>query len=661
MPEGIRWGRPAPWLAAAGGLCAVAAVAGMVTGALVPNEDGLLVVFLVGAVAAWAVPGTLIGRRRPANPIGLLLASEAFLIGAVLLMDQIAQTRPGSFVATFNADAEGYLVPMLLMGPFILLLFPNGRPPSRRWRLVAWLFLVSTVAGLIGLGLSPERDVPWSAAASILTTIAGVSGLVASALAIVSVVLRFRRSGGVERAQMRWLAIVAILGTLGLIIAIATGDEGEGSLLQAIGGVLFTLSLAVGLPAAIGVAVLRYRLWELDVVVKKTVLALILTLVIGVPVLLLLAASSQLLVWAVPDPIYTLVGGVALGLLIVPIVRLARRIATRLTFGKRATTYQVLTAFGERVGETYSTEDVLPRMAQLLASATGATSARVLLRLGGDLREEASTGPGSGEEHQVPVLHEGEELGALAATFPPSDPIDPAKRRLMEDLAAQAGLVLRNVRLIEELRASRQRLVAAQDEERRKLERNIHDGAQQQLVALSVQLKLLGTMVERDPAKARELADDLGQASTRALEDLRDLARGIYPPLLADKGLAAALESQARRAAVPTTVEADGIGRYDQDVESAVYFCALEALNNVAKYAQANSAEVRLAKEDGHLTFEIRDGGAGFDVDTHEHGTGLQGMADRLDAIGGTLEIRSTPGSGTSVMGRVPVGSENPS
>ena len=186
-------------------------------------------------------------------------------------------------------------------------------------------------------------------------------------------------------------------------------------------------------------------------------------------------------------------------------------------------------------------------------------------------------------------------LGALSVSMPASDPMNPSKERLVRDLAAQAGLVLRNVRLIEELRASRQRLVAAQDEERRKLERNLHDGAQQQLVALAVQLKLARTMVDRDPAKAGGMLDSLQDAAGEALEELRDLARGIYPPLLADKGLAAALESQARKAAVPTTVESDDIGRYPRDVESAVYFCTLEALNNVAKYAEASSADVRLA------------------------------------------------------------------
>jgi signal transduction histidine kinase len=234
--------------------------------------------------------------------------------------------------------------------------------------------------------------------------------------------------------------------------------------------------------------------------------------------------------------------------------------------------------------------------------------------------------------------------------------MNPSKKRLVLDLAAQAGPVLRNVLLVEDLRESRHRIVAAQDEERRKLERNLHDGAQQQIVALSVQLKLARSLVDRDPAKAAEMLDGLQRAATDALEDLRDLARGIYPPLLADKGLAAALETQARRASVPTSVAADGVGRYPQDVESAVYFCALEALNNIAKYAEAASAEIRLSQEKGLLSFRVVDDGRGFDASVGRRGTGLQGMADRIDAVGGELDVESAPGRGTTVAGRIPVG-----
>ena len=226
--------------------------------------------------------------------------------------------------------------------------------------------------------------------------------------------------------------------------------------------------------------------------------------------------------------------------------------------------------------------------------------------------------------------------------------------RLVEDVAAQTSLVLRNVRLIEEPRESRRRIVAAQDERAKALERNIHDGAQQQLVALAVKQRLAEALVDRDPAKAKLMLAEIQTETHEALETLRDLARGIYPPLLADKGLGAALGAQARKAAIPVDVETDGVDRYAQEVEAAVYFCCLEALQNVSKYANASSAVVRLATSDeGGLRFEVQDDGVGFDPSATTFGTGLQGMADRLDAVRGALEVRSAPGEGTTIVGTV--------
>ena len=251
------------------------------------------------------------------------------------------------------------------------------------------------------------------------------------------------------------------------------------------------------------------------------------------------------------------------------------------------------------------------------------------------------------------VRHLGELLGALSVTMPPSDPMNPSKERLVRDLAAQAGLVLRNVRLIEELRASRRRIVTAQDERAKQLERNLHDGAQQQLVALAVQLSLARRLAERDAPEMAATFDGLQAAATDALENLRDLARGIYPPLLADQGLVAALEAQARKAALPVEVEGMGLGRYPQEVEAAVYFCCLEALQNVAKYANASSARLRLAYLDGTVSFEVSDNGTGFDPEHTSLGTGLQGMKDRLESLGGTLTIDSSPSAGTTVGGAI--------
>ena len=239
--------------------------------------------------------------------------------------------------------------------------------------------------------------------------------------------------------------------------------------------------------------------------------------------------------------------------------------------------------------------------------------------------------------------------------MPPSDPLTLADKKLVSDLAAQAGLVLRNALLIQDLRASRRRLVTAQDEERRRLERNIHDGAQQQLVALAVRQRLATSLIGRDDEGLRATLESLQAETSEALENLRDLARGIYPPLLADRGLIEALTAQARKAPIQVDVLSDGVGRYTQEVEAAIYFCCLEALQNVAKYAKAGHADVRLARNEHELVFEVTDDGAGFDPGATPRGTGLQGMADRLDAIGGRLEVRSTPGQGTTVTGRVPV------
>ena len=258
----------------------------------------------------------------------------------------------------------------------------------------------------------------------------------------------------------------------------------------------------------------------------------------------------------------------------------------------------------------------------------------------------------------VEVRHQGTLLGALAVTKRSGETLSPVEEKLLVDLAGQAGLVLRNVGLtadlqarLDDLRASRQRLVSAQDHERRRLERNLHDGAQQHLVAIKVKIGLAEMLLKRDPARAQQTIDQLQSDADEALETLRDLARGIYPPLLADKGLRVALESQSRKATIPVAVEADGLSRYPQDIEAAVYFCMLEALQNVQKYARATHVVVRVREENDRLAFAVTDDGEGFDVASMKRGSGLTNMADRLDALGGELQITSSPGTGTTISG----------
>jgi signal transduction histidine kinase len=252
----------------------------------------------------------------------------------------------------------------------------------------------------------------------------------------------------------------------------------------------------------------------------------------------------------------------------------------------------------------------------------------------------------------VPVVHGGDLLGAISIRMPKGEPLRPAGQQLVTDVASQAALVLSNVGLVEDLRASRQRLVTAQDEARRRLERNIHDGAQQDLVALAIKLRLAAETVDDDPA--RQILGELQTDATGALDNLRDLARGIYPPLLADLGLAAALNAQASKSALPVAVEAGGIGRFGQDTEAAVYFCCLEALQNTAKYAQATHARICLQAQNRTLRFTVSDDGTGYDTRHTPMGSGQRNMADRLAALGGRLEVRSAPSHGTTITGQLP-------
>ncbi|MGH2591571.1 MAG: sensor histidine kinase, partial [Actinomycetota bacterium] len=251
-------------------------------------------------------------------------------------------------------------------------------------------------------------------------------------------------------------------------------------------------------------------------------------------------------------------------------------------------------------------------------------------------------------------------------------PFTPAEEKLLDDLAGQAGLVISNVRLTaeleanierveaqaDELRASRQRIVAAQDEERRRLERNMHDGAQQHLVALAVKLRLARQTIARDAEKGREMLVALQDEIGSALDTLSSLALGIYPPLLEEQGLAPALAAQYTRSGLPVRLSTDLAHRYPIEAEAAVYFCVLEALQNAAKHASASRIDVRLEEGAGELRFEVRDDGVGFRLSANGGGTGLQGMRDRLAVFGGDAVFQSSPGRGTSIRGRVPIQSE---
>jgi signal transduction histidine kinase len=271
----------------------------------------------------------------------------------------------------------------------------------------------------------------------------------------------------------------------------------------------------------------------------------------------------------------------------------------------------------------------------------------------------------------APICHAGELFGTIvvarsegAVGFSEEDD------RVLTELARQVGLAFHNAQLdtalqtsldelrrqADELRASRARIVASGDAERRRVERNLHDGAQQHLVALAVNLRLAKDVVMEDPEAAVEMLDELGSAVQDTIQELRELAHGIYPPLLVDSGLAGALRPVVNRSPLDIELVTEGIGRYAGDVEAAVYFCCLEALQNAGKHAPQAHVTVRIWEESGGLLFAVADDGPGFDVRLAQHGHGFTNMTDRLGAIGGSVRWESELGHGTAIRGSVPLG-----
>jgi signal transduction histidine kinase len=207
-----------------------------------------------------------------------------------------------------------------------------------------------------------------------------------------------------------------------------------------------------------------------------------------------------------------------------------------------------------------------------------------------------------------------------------------------------------------ELQSSRARIVAAADSERRRIERNLHDGAQQHLTALAIKLRMVADLDNDDHDTAKELLEEARSEVSDAVRELRDLAHGIYPPLLAENGLPSALSAAARRSTLPTTVDAGQLGRYPAEVEATVYFCCLEAIQNACKYAgQEATLTLHVRENAGKLTFQVADNGNGFDAEAHGLGAGFLNMTDRLGALGGSLRVESAPRQGTTVSGTVPL------
>ena len=641
------------------------------------------------AVFVW-----LVIPQQPRNAVLWTMAASAFfgglvvagVAGAALLVDDpnlvfggsvvpADLPRSAAWILAFTQWAwVGSFVPLLTFG---LLLFPDGRLPSPRWRWVGVLAVVGIVLTAVGEAwiYRPGSTVPIGVAEDegLLLSVGIVAFVLAVILSLAALIGCFRRSSGATREQFKWVVWGASIFVPTLVAIVILGNTRYEGLSVA----PFMAATAVFL-GSYGIAVGRYRLFDIDLVISKTLVVGAVALALGAMYVAVVAGAGWLLKSGGQTEFGVQVAATALiAIAFQPVRRGVQQWANRAVYGQRASPYEVLARFSHRAAEA-SDDELLARMPRLIVDGTGAVEATIWVRSDEGFRA-AATWPESVQRTEIPatdsfedpdadyslaVFHQGELLGGLSLVKTRGETLPPAEEQLVANLASGMGLALRNAGLtsllreqVAELEASRVRILAAADEARRALEHDLDSGPQQQLVALKVMLgPTLKRAVQAGATRTAEVLARLEVDAGEAIRAVREFSGGVYPPLLEAEGLAVAITHQTQKAALPVAVEADGLGRYSREVEAAVYFTILEALQNIAKYADASTVSVVLRQADGRLSFEVTDDGSGFDPSMVGAGSGLANMADRLDAVGATLSLESVPGSGTTVRSTVPIG-----
>lgn len=675
-----------PHGAIVGSAAAVAAVVTVALEVMARNPRTWDLVVRAGLVGTWAMAGLTLLVNPRLNRLGQVVVAAALARAAAVLA---------------APDAAGWVALALLpaFGLHLLQGLPDGRLVTTvRRRVVVVGYALAAIAGAF-IGVS---------GADAIRPVLLLESALALLFGMPAVTRAYRMAEGSERRQLQWLACAAVAFVDLALVALA---------LRAITdwprpvGTAVALGSAV-LPVALAAITVPALVPQGDRLVMATVTATAVTATLGVAYAVLVLALAR-----VPDReerVFLLLS------LVVASVAASTYVSARgwlsdfaraLAYGERPPPEELLRSFVGRLSRAVPMEELLRQMAESLHRGMALATAEIWTGSDGVLQRAVAvpeqphaqlvltaeveqavaaagpSGPGwikvwlptlvAGRDHRkllvVPVVSSGELLGLiLVARTARSEPFSEEEIRVLSDLVREVGLALRTVRLdaalqqsldevrrqARELQESRARIVAASDAARLRIERDLHDGVQQHLLALNVKLRLARQLASRDTAGTARLLDQLSADVQHVAQELRNLAHGIYPSLLADRGLGEALGAAAAQATIPTRIETGGLHRYPSELEAAVYFCCAEALHNAAKHAGPTaSVTVRVWQESARLMFEIVDDGVGFDRSCEpDGGTGLVNMADRIGAVGGRLDIEAWPGRGTRVSGRIPLG-----
>ena len=640
--------------------------------------------------------GAVVVSHRPKNPIGWIflvvgllegvssLAAGFSLFGSVLWG---VEPFPGQdFAAWLNVWI--WVPALFLPTTFVLLLFPNGAPPSRRWRPVAWMAILGLAAVVISLAMHPGPIESWGIgpnplgieiAPAFMEVVlnAGTALLIAAMIgSIAALVVRFRRSRGVEREQMKWLVYAGLLMVLGFALTAFIWFGFPGSPLAAELSMALSSASVLLIAIAAGLAIARSHLYDIDLIINRTLVYAALTAVIVVLYVLLVGSVSALF-QTQSNWLVALVATGVVAVLFQPLRQWLQKGVNRLLYGQRDEPYEVLAGLGQRLEGTLTPEMVYPTLVETVAQTLKLPYAAITLP-GAEGQPTSPVSYGKPVDNLIgyPLIYQGETIGRLqVAPRAPGESLSAADERLLENIARQAGTAVHAVQLTDDLQRSRRQLVRAREEERRRLRRDLHDGLGPSLAALLLQSGVLRRLIKDDPQAAEALVDEFRGDIRTTIDEIRRVVYELRPPALDELGLAGAVQSQAARwsgtadkqksvnresgeAPLQVIVETpETLPPLPAAVEVAAYRIIQEALANVAHHAQAENCTVRLAMVgSSNLIVEVIDDGLGLNGRGRENGLGLLSMRERAEELGGRCTISSLPEGGTRVRATLPIG-----
>ncbi|MGW4521123.1 ATP-binding protein [Amycolatopsis sp. NPDC004378] len=651
--------------------------------AAVPERGGVLAGFSwmsIGVAPLFGVAVWLV-RQRPEHPqarrLLLLTSSMAVFDGiSVPVRDIYAASGAGGWLWPASTLSQCLAQLSVIIGVQMLSAFPDGGV-ERRWQRILlrlmWLHLLLPPLLLLASPnlvidpylLDPAPQVPSPFAVPQLAWLAGPAGAAAKGFAgpiVVAVILSSRYLHASRQLQARMRSMVyamALIIPVSLAYGALTVQFGQNNPLWRQGGLALGIVVLLTLSAITVIGIVRHRLFDVDVTLRRSVVFGVLSLGIAGIYFGLAAAPGLALGNRIPVEL-AVVMTIGAAVIFQPLRRRLEKLADRIVFGERINRYQVLTAFGSRLEHTVELGDLLPRLADTTHQGLAASWVRVTLP-----DATAVAGQPSGETMLTVPLERGREMVGTIECGAKDGGYQPDDRVLLSTLAGQAATAIANVQLtarlaeqVAELERSRARIVTAQDTERRRIERNIHDGAQQNAVSLIMKLRLARNQLGRGDRSRDDVFDELQRDTRDLLTDLRELAHGIHPPVLSDQGLVPAVQAKADRVPLDIHVHADTAllaERFDAEIEGAAYYVVCEALTNFVKHGAAHTAGIELTTRDGHLAVLVRDDGTGI-TSASRNGHGLANLRDRVETLGGTLTIDSSPGTGTTVHATMPIG-----